>query len=173
MRWLTRPPPRLGLSSADVLDNVAYAKAHNCEHQLELLSAAAAMMAEARFAIIIVDSATALYRTEYEGRGELAARQNHLGKFLRGLQKLATEFGVAVVITNQVMTTPVATMGGMGGPTVSPIGGNIMAHASTVRLALRKGKGENRVAKLVCSPNMPEGDATFSIGDAGIDDGKD
>ena len=40
------------------------------------------------------------------GRGELAARQNALGKFLRGLQKLADEYGVAVVITNQARVGP-------------------------------------------------------------------
>jgi len=37
------------------------------------------------------------------GRGELAARQNMLGRFLRGLQRLADEFGVAVLVTNQVV----------------------------------------------------------------------
>lgn len=60
------------------------------------------MLAESRFALVIVDSATALYRSEFNGRGELAARQIHLGKFLRALTKLADEFGVAVVVTNQV-----------------------------------------------------------------------
>lgn len=85
-----------------MLDNVAYARAHNTDHQAQLLMAAAGMMSEARFALVIVDSATALYRTEFMGRGELAARQISLGKFLRGLQKLADEFGVAVVVTNQV-----------------------------------------------------------------------
>lgn len=44
-----------------------------------------------RFALIIVDSATALYRTDFTGRGELSARQMHLAKFLRSLQKLADE----------------------------------------------------------------------------------
>lgn len=44
-----------------------------------------------RFALVIVDSATALYRTDFSGRGELSARQMHLGKFLRSLQKLADE----------------------------------------------------------------------------------
>lgn len=29
-----------------------------------------------------------------------------------------------------------------------PIGGNIMAHASTTRISLRKGRGENRIAKI-------------------------
>lgn len=85
-----------------MLDNVAYARAHNTDHQGQLLLAAASMMAEARFALIIVDSVTALYRTEFNGRGELSARQIHLGRFLRALAKLAEEFGCAVVVTNQV-----------------------------------------------------------------------
>ena len=38
-----------------------------------------------------MDSATALYRTDYSGRGELAARQGHLGRFLRMLLRLADE----------------------------------------------------------------------------------
>jgi hypothetical protein len=44
-----------------------------------------------RFALMVVDSATALYRTDFSGRGELSARQMHLAKFLRSLQKLADE----------------------------------------------------------------------------------
>lgn len=46
---------------------------------------------EIRFALMIVDSSTALYRTDFSGRGELAARQMHLAKFLRNLQRLADE----------------------------------------------------------------------------------
>ena len=38
-----------------------------------------------------MDSVTALYRSDYIGRGELAARQAHLSKFLRTLQRLADE----------------------------------------------------------------------------------
>lgn len=77
---------RFGLNSTSCLDNIAYARAFNTDHQLELLMEASAMMAESRFALLIVDSATALYRSEYSGRGELAARQTHLCKFLRCLQ---------------------------------------------------------------------------------------
>lgn len=44
-----------------------------------------------RYALMIVDSATALYRTDYSGRGELANRQMHLARFLRTLLKLADE----------------------------------------------------------------------------------
>ncbi len=59
------------------------------------------------------------------------------------------------------------------GPSVKPIGGNIMAHASTTRLWLKKGRGENRQCKIVASPSLPERDATFSIGLEGICDAKD
>ncbi len=59
------------------------------------------------------------------------------------------------------------------GPSVKPIGGNIMAHASTTRLWLKKGRGENRVCKIVASPSLPERDASFSIGAEGICDAKD
>ncbi len=33
-----------------------------------------------------------------------------------------------------------------------PAGGHILAHASTTRLLLRKGRGEERVAKIMDSP---------------------
>lgn len=94
-----------------MLDNVATARAYNTDHQTQLLIKAAAMMSESRYALLVVDSATALYRTDFSGRGELANRQIHLGLFLRHLQRLADEFGIAVVITNQV----VASVDGGGG----------------------------------------------------------
>ena len=124
------------------------------------------MMAEARFGVIIVDSVTNLYRTEYEGRGELSARQMHLGKFLRHLTRLADEYGVAVVVTNQVVANPDGNAMFAGANALKPIGGNIMAHASTTRLALRKGRGENRIAKIACSPVLPESEAQFSISES-------
>ncbi|KAF4366431.1 hypothetical protein F8388_003669 [Cannabis sativa] len=163
---------RFGLNGADVLENVAYARAYNTDHQSRLLLEAASMMVETRFALMVVDSATALYRTDFSGRGELSARQMHLAKFLRSLQKLADEFGVAVVITNQV----VAQVDGsalFAGPQFKPIGGNIMAHASTTRLALRKGRGEERICKVISSPCLAEADARFQISTEGVTDVKD
>ena len=123
---------------------------------------AAALMAENRFALMVIDSATALYRTDYSGRGELSARQMHLAKFLRTLQRIADEFGVAVVITNQV----VAQVDGaamFAGDAKKPIGGHIIAHASTTRLSLRKGRAESRVCKVFDSPCLPEAEAMYAI----------
>lgn len=164
---------RFSMNHDDVLDNVAYARAHNTEHQQQLLISAAAMMSEARFALIIVDSATALFRSEFVGRGELAARQNQLGRFLRSLQRLADQFGCAVVVTNQVVQANLDGGSMFAGPSVKPIGGNIMAHATTTRLALRKGRADTRVAKIIASPSLPEADAAFSIAGEGIVDAKD
>lgn len=114
-----------------------------------------------------------LYRTDYSGRGELANRQVHLARFLRMLLRLADEFGVAVVITNQV----VAQVDGGGGmfqaDSKKPIGGNIIAHASTTRLSLRKGRGENRICKIYDSPCLPDSEATFTINTDGIGDEKE
>ncbi|KAJ3014493.1 UNVERIFIED_CONTAM: recombinase rad51 [Siphonaria sp. JEL0065] len=161
---------RFGLNGEEVLDNVAYARAYNSDHQMNLLMQGAAMMAESRFSLLIVDSATSLYRTDYSGRGELSARQMHLAKFLRMLQRLADEFGIAVVLTNQVVASVDST--NPFGPTSKPIGGNIIAHASTTRLSLKKGSGENRICKIFDSPNLPEAECQFSIGADGINDAK-
>ena len=169
---LTQIAERYGLDPNDVLDNVAYARAFNSDHQSTLLNQASALMSESRYALLIVDSATALYRTDYSGRGELSARQMHMAKFLRSIQRLADEYGVAVVITNQVVAQ-VDGAASFAGPTSKPIGGNIMAHASTTRLSFRKGRGENRICKIYDSPNLPEAEAQFSITEQGVNDPKD
>lgn len=160
---------RFGLDSGDVMDNIAYARAHNTDHQMSLLATAAVMMAEARYALLVVDSSTNLYRTDYSGRGELSARQMHLGQFLRNLQRLADEFGIAVVITNQVVAQVDGAAMFTSDPK-KPIGGNIMAHASQTRLYLRKGRGETRICKIYDSPSLPEAEAMFAIAGGGIVD---
>lgn len=65
---------RFQMNPEEVLDNIICARAHNSEQQLELLADAAALMSESRFALLVVDSATALYRTDYSGRAELSER---------------------------------------------------------------------------------------------------
>jgi len=164
---------RYGLNGEDVLDNIAYARAYNSDHQTQLLVQAASMMAESRFALLVVDSATALYRTDYSGRGELNARQIHLARFLRAIQRLADEHGVAILITNQVVASVDGAAAMFNANPMKPIGGNIIAHASTTRLSLRKGKGETRICKIYDSPCLAEAEATFAIAPDGITDAKD
>jgi len=159
---------RFGLDPKLTLENVAIARAHNSEHQMELLKVAAAIMAQDRYALLVVDSATALYRTDYTGRGELSERQMQMGQFLRQLTRLAEEFGVAVFITNQVVSDPGAMS--FAKDATKPIGGNIIAHAATTRLRLRKGRGDNRIMTVYDSPSLPEADASFALSGAGVCD---
>lgn len=123
-----------------------------------------------------MDSVTALFRVDYSGRGELAERQQKLGRMMSKLQKIAEEFNVAVFITNQVCADPgggamfvagtasldrVSVMGLLTFWLIlpdakKPIGGHVLAHASTTRLSLRKGRGEQRICKIYDSPCLPE-----------------
>lgn len=138
---------------------------------MELLKMAAAIMSQDRYALLVVDSATALFRTDYVGRGELSERQMQLGQFLRALTRLAEEFGVAVYITNQVVANPDGMS--FAKDATKPIGGNIIAHASTCRIRLRKGRGDNRIATVIDSPTIAESDAQFALGAQGICDAQE
>lgn len=112
----------------------------------------------------------ALFRVDYSGRGELADRQQRLGQFLSRVSKLAEEFNVAVFMTNQMTADPGNSMSFQADPK-KPIGGNILGHASTVRIYLKKGRAENRIAKVVDAPDLPEAEATFALTAGGVANG--
>lgn len=158
---------RFGVDGTAVLENIVYARAFTHEHQMNLLQTAAAKMCEESFGLIIIDSATALFRVDFNGRGQLAERQQKLGQFLSTLQKMAEEFNVAVFITNQVVADPGASAMFVA-DAKKPVGGHVLAHACTTRLQLRKGKGDTRICKVYDSPCLPEGEVTFAIGEGGI-----
>jgi len=119
------------------------------------------------YALLVVDSIMAPFRVDFSGRGELSERQQVLGRTLSRLIKIAEQFNVAVLICNQVMSDPGNTM---GGDIKKPIGGNIMAHSSTTRLYLRKGKGDQRICKVYDSPLIPESECSYQIAKGGIID---
>ncbi|KAH8808075.1 meiotic recombination protein dmc1 [Xylogone sp. PMI_703] len=133
-------------------ENIVYARAQNSEMQTELLETLTANFSTNEYRLLIIDSVMALFRTDYIGRGELSDRQALLNQFLRKATSLAEEFNIAVLMTNQVMSDPGASALFAGADGRKPAGGHILAHASTTRLLLRKGRGEERVAKIVDSP---------------------
>ena len=116
--------------------------------------------------LLIVDSVTAHFRAEYVGRGTLADRQQKLNKHLHGLMRFADLNNALIMVTNQVMAKPDTFF---GDPT-KPVGGHVLGHTATFRLYLRKSKGEKRIARLVDSPNLPDGEAVFSVTTDGIKD---
>lgn len=155
----------------EFLKNIHVAKAYNSNHQILLVDTANDLALKLRdtglpVRLLIVDSLTAHFRAEYVGRGTLADRQQKLNKHMHDLMKFASLYNAAIIVTNQVMSKPDAFF---GDPT-KPIGGHIVGHTATFRLYLRKSKGEKRIARLVDSPNLPEGEAIFSVTTEGLKD---
>ncbi|CAG8476847.1 15801_t:CDS:10 [Acaulospora morrowiae] len=151
---------RFGIDHEAALENIIFARAYTSEHQMELIIELAARFAEERgvYRLLVIDSIIALFRTDYAGRGELAERQQKLNIMLSRLTKISEEYNVAIYITNQIQADPGSNMMFVSDPR-KPIGGHVLAHASTVRLYLRKGRGDERVAKVYDSPDMPEAEA--------------
>ena len=155
-----------GLNTDDILKNIHVARAVNTDHQMILVDKADEMVEKNNIKLIVVDSLTSQFRTDFLGRSALGERQQKLNKHIHALQKLADRYNLAVYITNQVMDNPAILF---GDPT-TPIGGHVLAHAAVYRIYLRKGKEEKRIARLVDSPSMPEGEAIFKVTTKGIED---
>ncbi|KAH8099304.1 Rad51-domain-containing protein [Cristinia sonorae] len=157
---------RFGVNGDMALENILYeARAYNSEHQMELINECSMRFAEDKdFRLIIVDSIMACFRTDFSGRGELSERQQRM---LSKLSKLSEEYNMAVLLTNQVQSDPGATMTFVAGGALKPIGGHILSHASATRMFLRKGRAEERVAKLVDSPDRPESEASYKLDEGG------
>lgn len=150
-----------------VLENVMYARSYNSDHQTLILDKLPPLIIEKNIKLIVVDSVISHFRAEYVGRGTLSDRQQKLNKFIHKLLQLGEAHNLTVYITNQVMASP----GLFFGDPTTPVGGHVLAHASTYRIYLRKSKGMKRVARMVDSPCLPEGEAVIEIYEGGIKDG--
>jgi len=157
----------MGANAEKVLKNILVARAFNSDHQILLLEKVTDMVKSGEpIKLVIVDSLTAHFRAEFAGRGQLADRQQKLNRYMHDLMKLAETHNLAIYVTNQVMANPAQMF---GDPTTA-IGGNIVGHASTYRIYLRRGKKDSRVAKLIDSPNLPDNECVFFLSNAGVVD---
>ncbi|MBS7616305.1 DNA repair and recombination protein RadA [Candidatus Bathyarchaeota archaeon] len=157
----------LGLDPQAVVKNIIYAEAYTSDHQMFLLENADEIVKQNNIKLIIIDSLTAHFRSEYIGREMLASRQQRLNKHMHRLIRLARAFNAVAVVTNQVMAKPDVFFG----DAIHPIGGHIVGHTSHTRVYLRRAShGPVRVARLVSSPYLPEGEEIFKITENGIED---
>lgn len=156
----------IGIDPEKALKQIKVAKAYNTDHQMILAEKVEELINKEKLNIkvVVVDSLTSHFRAEFVGRGTLAGRQQKLNKHMHLLSKLADLHNLCVYVTNQVMSKPDQFF---GDPTEA-IGGHIVAHASTFRLYLRKGKKGCRVAKLIDSPNLPDGECAFMVTTDGL-----
>ncbi|MCK5261138.1 MAG: DNA repair and recombination protein RadA [Thermoplasmatales archaeon] len=154
------------LDTDEILSKIHVARAYNSSHQMLLAEKVNELSKEFPTRLLIVDSLTSHFRAEFIGRGALADRQQKLNKHMHVLLRWGDLNNGVVLVTNQVSSKPDAFF---GDPT-RPIGGHIVGHTATFRLYLRKSKGGKRIARLIDSPHLPEGEAVFSVSEKGIRD---
>ncbi|RLJ02771.1 MAG: DNA repair and recombination protein RadA [Candidatus Aenigmatarchaeota archaeon] len=163
---ITQMAKALNLDPHKVLKNIFVGRAYNSDHQILLVNKAKDVLKERNVKLLIVDSLTSMFRSDYSGRGELAPRQQKLNRHLHELQKISEVYNLAVYVTNQVMANPAI----MFGDPTTPIGGNILGHAATFRLYIRKSKDQKRIVKLIDSPCLPDAETVFRVTEEGIRD---
>ncbi|PKP56936.1 MAG: DNA repair and recombination protein RadA [Candidatus Altiarchaeales archaeon HGW-Altiarchaeales-2] len=158
----------LGLDVEKVLNNIFVARAYNADFQLAFTNKIKELIdvKHEPVKLVVIDSLTTHFRSEYTGRGTLADRQQTLNKYLHELMLCAEQYGLVIIGTNQVMANP----GLMFGDPTMPIGGHILGHASKYRIYLRKGKEGKRVAKLIDAPHLPDAEVAFIVDETGVHD---
>jgi DNA repair protein RadA len=157
----------LDLDPEQVARNIIVAEAYTSDHQVFLLENADKIIKENNIRLVIVDSLTAHFRSEYVGRETLALRQQRLNRHMHKLIRLARAFNTVAVVTNQVMAKPDVFFG----DAVHPIGGHVVGHTSHARVYLRKSaRGPVRIARLVSSPYLPNGEGIFKITEHGVEE---
>ena len=153
-----------GLDPEEVLENIIYARVYNTDHQMFLIRKIFDLIDE-NIKLVIVDSLISNFRSEYPGRENLAVRQQLLNAHVHDLLKLSM-YDIAVVVTNQVVSSPDVFFGNP----LKPAGGNVVAHGCTYRIWLKKGKENKRIAKIIDSPYMSESEIVFAITEDGVVD---
>lgn len=153
------------LNPEPMLENIIVAKAYNSSHQEAIIEEAANVIQLHGIRLVVVDSAVSHYRAEYLGRALLSERQQKMNRFLHILLRIAETCSVAVVITNQIQSSPDSLFGDPFRPT----GGNIMGHTTTYRIYLKRA-GKNRIARMADSPYHAEREVLFTLNEEGIGD---
>ncbi|KAG7377748.1 Meiotic recombination protein dmc1 [Phytophthora pseudosyringae] len=184
---------RYNLDPEDVLDNIIVARAHSHDAQMDLVVKLGVLFAvrmddgstlkallihnictsqdpdQGPFRLLIIDSVTALFRTDFSGRGELSERQQRLNQHLVRLVKHAeVGYGAFGRSVWHVMADPGANV--MFGSAMKPVGGHVMSHGVHTRVLMKKGRAENRLCKIIDSPCMPEAECSIQLYAGGITD---
>ena len=165
--WIVRMAKSVGLEPQDAASKIIYSEAYNSDHQVLLLEKADQIIKDNKIRLIIIDSLTSHFRSEYLGREMLAERQQRLNNHMHRLIRLARTFNAVAIVSNQVMSKPDQFFAN----SVDAVGGHIVAHTSHTRVFLRRAaSGPIRIARLISSPYLPEGERIFKVTETGITD---
>jgi DNA repair protein RadA len=155
-----------GLDAEEIMKKIFVCRIYYSTHLEAVIRSLAKSIEQYKARLVIIDSIISLHRAEFSERETLAERQQRLNMILHKLIRLVEIYNIAVVYTNQVQAQPDNLF---GGNSMIAAGGNIMAHASTYRIFLRKA-GHNRIATMLDSPYHAYSQVKFTIGEQGIED---
>ena len=158
-----------GLDAEGIMKRIFVCKIYYSAHLEAVIRSLAKYIEQYNARVVIIDSIISLHRAEFAGRETLAERQQRLNMILHKLIRLAEIYNIAVVYTNQVQAQPDNFLGNGSFDSMRVAGGNILGHASTYRLFLRK-IGHNRLATMFDSPYHSYSQVKFTIGEEGIQD---
>jgi len=150
----------------NILKQIYVCKIFNSGHLELIIHHLGKSIQEYHSKLVLIDSLISLHRAEFVGRETLAIRQQRLNLMLHKLTRLAEIHNVAVVVTNQVQSTPDNFS---GSDSVRITGGNVVAHATTYRILLRKA-GRDRIAIMLDSPHHAYDQTKFTIDERGVHD---
>lgn len=158
---------RFGFEREDLLANIFVVQAEQLRYLNQAIDRLPGYVQALDPGLIIIDSLMAPFRNEFHELNLLAVRQKKLGKLIGLLKRIAIAFNTSVVFTNQVM----ANIGPSGQfiPVIAT-GGHVVAHASDIRIFMKKLKGNMRRAKIDDCAWLPNETTDYFITNAGIAD---
>ena len=145
------------------LNQITYLYCPNTEQLMGTINGLSKILDVKKPKLVVLDGAIGQFREEYLGRGTLAERQMQIARLMSHIKNISFYFRCAVVFTNQVQSDPSM----MFGDPIKPIGGNVVAHASTYRLYFKK-SGKKRLARMIDSPEHAMADAEYILDAKGM-----
>ena len=145
------------------LNQITYLYCPNTEQLMGTINGLSKILDAKKPKLVVLDGAIGQFREEYLGRGTLAERQMQIARLMSHIKNISFYFRCAVVFTNQVQSDPSM----MFGDPIKPIGGNVVAHASTYRLYFKK-SGKKRLARMIDSPEHAMADAEYILDAKGM-----
>lgn len=157
----------MNIDHNQVLNHILVARAHTTDIQMQLINEVSNMAKQKTINLVIIDSLTSNFRSEFIGKSSLMERQQKLNRHMQELLQLSEKLSIPLAITNQVLASV-----DLFNSEIIPVGGNIVAHGSTHRIHLSKIKSKStlRKAELISSPSLPNSEASFQIVKRGIID---
>ena len=158
---------RFGFESEEILNNIFVVQAEQLRYLNQAIDRLPGYVQALDPGLIVIDSLMAPFRNEFHELNLLAVRQKKIGKLIGLLKRIAIAFNTTVIFTNQVM----ANIGPSGAfIPVKATGGHVVAHASDIRIFMKKLKGNMRRAKIDDCAWLPGEQVDFYITNAGISD---